>query len=713
MKKRVLSLVLCLLMLLSVMPFGVSAANSESANIIHQVSILDVCTPYAEYYPDYDFTLGLPLAYTFDTDRASGAGVYNGCWWYDETAKKVMDYDDAFIKGHVYTLNVLLKPCEDYEFQVDNFNTPFIKGYVNGKEAVIDDDFTGRFSACVEYTFAPSDYNMEVETVKLTVTEPETGERPDFYAKTDRTAVKVTPETAGYHIDGVSWYDYTTHTYLNPSDKFEEDGVYEVNVRIETTGDFYFSTNGNQSDVQVTVNGKKATASYVGKDINHYLLVSYVFGDVYQEVSKVEIRNLTTPAAGANPDFELTPFVADAYYINGVFWTDHTNSASPVSMKENSVFEAGHTYELQVWLRTNDGYKFRIDEDEYIDIVAYINGEEAEVSEAGNEVAAILYMEFTIPESRVISEVDVINVDTPYSGRTPDFEAFCITRGCNVSSVKWYDVTDGGYTLMGEDDTFVEGRIYRVNIMVEAEGDYTFLMVDRYNEAWGYINGIKAIAAAADEDTWLQLGYIFAPVEKDPSKIISEFDVYDIEAPVAGELPDTDAFAITPGCEVAEIKWYDFTDGTHVPLPENTPFAEGRIYRVVVTVEAGAGYTFLVVDGYNEAVGYIDRTKAMSYGSHDDFQLEIALEFEPSEADPNKPAVTGLLGDADCDGKVNVKDATAIQKHVAGLITLTDIGVILADVDANASVNIKDATAIQKHVAGMDTGFAIGKDVIV
>ena len=35
---------------------------------------------------------------------------------------------------------------------------------------------------------------------------------------------------------------------------------------------------------------------------------------------------------------------------------------------------------------------------------------------------------------------------------------------------------------------------------------------------------------------------------------VSEFDVYDIEEPVVGKLPDTDAFSVTPGCEVAEVK---------------------------------------------------------------------------------------------------------------------------------------------------------------
>lgn len=40
-----------------------------------------------------------------------------------------------------------------------------------------------------------------------------------------------------------------------------------------------------------------------------------------------------------------------------------------------------------------------------------------------------------------------------------------------------------------------------------------------------------------------------------------------------------------------------------------------------------------------------------------------------------------------------------------------ETGAVLADVDANGNVNVKDATAIQKHIAGMYTGFAIGQPV--
>ncbi|MBR3988325.1 MAG: hypothetical protein IKK10_03375 [Clostridia bacterium] len=57
------------------------------------------------------------------------------------------------------------------------------------------------------------------------------------------------------------------------------------------------------------------------------------------------------------------------------------------------------------------------------------------------------------------------------------------------------------------------------------------------------------------------------------------------------------------------------------------------------------------------------------------------------------------LGDANHDGKVNIKDATAIQKHLANLIALTETDKTAADFNGDGEITIKDATAIQKYLA--------------
>ncbi|MBQ9743115.1 MAG: type I pullulanase [Ruminococcus sp.] len=76
--------------------------------------------------------------------------------------------------------------------------------------------------------------------------------------------------------------------------------------------------------------------------------------------------------------------------------------------------------------------------------------------------------------------------------------------------------------------------------------------------------------------------------------------------------------------------------------------------------------------------------------------------------------VTGealILGDADLNKKVNVKDATTIQKHAAQLLTLAGDALTTADVDENTKINVKDATAIQKWIAGLEVSADIGKEI--
>ncbi len=87
---------------------------------------------------------------------------------------------------------------------------------------------------------------------------------------------------------------------------------------------------------------------------------------------------------------------------------------------------------------------------------------------------------------------------------------------------------------------------------------------------------------------------------------------------------------------------------------------------------------------------------------------------EPTTAEPNTTESTApiepaaKLGDVDGNDTVNVKDATAIQKAIAGL-EVASYNEAVADADENGTVNVKDATAIQKFVADLLPDSNIGK----
>lgn len=82
-------------------------------------------------------------------------------------------------------------------------------------------------------------------------------------------------------------------------------------------------------------------------------------------------------------------------------------------------------------------------------------------------------------------------------------------------------------------------------------------------------------------------------------------------------------------------------------------------------------------------------------------------ETKPTEPEDDK----GLLGDVNGDGKVNVKDATLIQKFAAKITAFTEGESLRADVNGDTKINVKDATAIQKFAAKIETGFPIGKPI--
>lgn len=86
----------------------------------------------------------------------------------------------------------------------------------------------------------------------------------------------------------------------------------------------------------------------------------------------------------------------------------------------------------------------------------------------------------------------------------------------------------------------------------------------------------------------------------------------------------------------------------------------------------------------------------------------------PKPSSPGTSTDVYYLGDADLNGIVNVKDATLIQKVVAGLENnFKDEALICADATVDTEVNVKDATAIQKFVAGLTVSTPIGEAVAV
>lgn len=91
--------------------------------------------------------------------------------------------------------------------------------------------------------------------------------------------------------------------------------------------------------------------------------------------------------------------------------------------------------------------------------------------------------------------------------------------------------------------------------------------------------------------------------------------------------------------------------------------------------------------------------KTYTYESTDNGPTNPAVPTEPTEIQPTTPSGYEK-GDVNKDHKVNIQDATHIQKHLAKYAGYLDIDVALGDMNGDGIVTIKDSTLIQRKING-------------
>ena len=114
--------------------------------------------------------------------------------------------------------------------------------------------------------------------------------------------------------------------------------------------------------------------------------------------------------------------------------------------------------------------------------------------------------------------------------------------------------------------------------------------------------------------------------------------------------------------------------------------------------------------GYGFCLNVYVKDEAKIYDIVTAWNEGIFVDFDEIR-DFDKPIVINKLGDTNFDGEINIKDATMIQKYIAGLVKPNDIVdsdgydyciYLTFNFDGMNDVNIKDATAIQKRIAGLE-----------
>ncbi len=146
-----------------------------------------------------------------------------------------------------------------------------------------------------------------------------------------------------------------------------------------------------------------------------------------------------------------------------------------------------------------------------------------------------------------------------------------------------------------------------------------------------------------------------------------------------------------------KLSGFDFTEGLDLIDLSFTVIGEGEAFIKLEIIE-------MTVKGNEES--YFTDGKQVKFDG-----IELASDLTGNTVPPIEIVVTVLCGDADQNNKVNVKDATLIQKYVAELETISENGLLAADVNEDTKVNVKDGTAIQKYAAHFAVDSKIGQQV--
>lgn len=98
---------------------------------------------------------------------------------------------------------------------------------------------------------------------------------------------------------------------------------------------------------------------------------------------------------------------------------------------------------------------------------------------------------------------------------------------------------------------------------------------------------------------------------------------------------------------------------------------------------------------YVDDTGFVSVRVISKANDYNDFNDTYMFEYYNTDMPDNMI----LIGDTNLDRRIDVSDATLVQKHIVKLENLTDNALIAADVDRDNTISIKDATLIQSYVA--------------
>ena len=603
------------------------------------------------------------------------------------------------------TIDVVLKAKHNYQYYKEYKNHenpyPYAKRRYTAHVLVCVGDDCGKVTRYRQHIDENHDYFCDIcdkqkdfQEINLTVTAPMEGQLPSYTVGTDSVA---------YFAMGGS-NDYTQYRYWLVSDDgvsnwkiidkttaFVAGKYYKFIVEMQTGSEYAFPTYNSTPNFWAKVNGNYATVEKTyGKDPAKYVTVTYEFGMCNDsEIENIVIDNVVTPIAGEKPTYTAT-VRGSGYYINtdknvyydaywknpsekwyyiknGIGWFDMTKGDW---VYEHETFIPGHQYQVNVYLKTEDGYEFKLSKYLDIEFTATVNGFVAEGVNNNSDcrIQQTITNTFTC-EGKKITTVMINGLAAPRAGEHPDYAA-------NVAYPEWYQLdpnyagTNGiiWYDTQGNqmlpEDTFVEGQKYKVEIKLipaTLNGANTAQFVSPVD---AYING-KQVVASGDDIVYGNANtvYIYYTFPKEAAGLA-----------VSGQIT-------SEGSETDNIVVQLIRQGYNEPDYE-TVVQGNRVEYRFNSVAAGT-YTLRITKPGHEAGEY-----TVSVNNSSVVQNAVLRS-------------AAVRGDIDGNGQINTDDVIALLLHVS-MPAAFPISAE-ADFTGDGNVTTDDVIALLLHVSMPET----------
>ena len=585
-------------------------------------------------------------------------GYIHGVRWIDRVAGIILTEEDTFVADRQYFVSVKIEADADHEF-------------VTGRKYVYVNDLMSMEQSNSGSRVCGFDSTMrtpkEIGSVNVSsLLKPMEGNTPDYWLDVD---------VEGVTIESVLWEVYNEGNgdpYLEEmgeNEKFVDGKTYVLSIYLKNSNtDKVFATKaatngGRYAAPSATVAGEKIYPEnwkFDGEteDPYNYMRLHCWYDCESEQVAKA-VAWIDTPMAGATPDYSAI-LAGDELTVYSVTWmkykTDASGEGALEVMPSYQAFAKDTTYCVSIIVEAKGNRKVPYNaSNNACNMSGIVNGKNVDVyavnkldenTSADPYKYAKLMCWFTC-DGGYIGAVDVAGVVEPVAGEYPSYERTILGEGYNAvgkyapswtmidgkvvdiyaqkDGVMWYDITNGAYDYVHENQTFIGGHTYRLQISLEVTGDYRFAVDgDNHTTVVGTLNGYDAIIEAAgltSEEIKLYLVYNFT-CEK---MAVDSINV-EIAEPVIGATPDwtqidSKYFATSSKMDgentamLNGISWSVYGKGFAMEPNGGEKFAENTEYMVVIYINLKEGFIIEDADKFEVYLNGISIYEAMVFTS--------------------------------------------------------------------------------------------------